>query len=61
MQVIKITETESDRTVSVVDRGILEVKTGIANTEAGNNELQRRIDECVSVLRFLFHALIVDL
>ncbi|KLO08957.1 Snf7-domain-containing protein [Schizopora paradoxa] len=44
-EVIKFTDVESDRTISVVDRGILEVKTGIANTEAGNDELQRRIDE----------------
>jgi len=44
-EVIKFAESELERTITVVDKGILDVKTSIANTEAGNDELQRRIDE----------------
>ncbi len=53
MQVIKFAESEPERTITIVDKGILDVKTGIANTEAGNDELQRRIDEYVHFSRVL--------
>ncbi len=35
VQVIKFAESEPERTITIVDKGILDVKTGIANTEAG--------------------------
>ena len=50
MQVIKFLESDDTeaRTVSAVDRGILELKTAVANLEAQVDNIQQKMDSYVT-------------
>lgn len=45
MEVIKFVDENSSREITVVDAGILELKTAAANLETSTDRIQAQIDE----------------